>query len=278
MKTVAAVLLVVPLVIGALERLAIPSVALEHPVWTERSPGSETAVDHGAWAAFLESYRAVDGEGVARVDYGAVTPADRAALDGYIAALEAVEVPALAADEQLAFWINLYNAVTVRTVLDAYPVASIRDIGGGLFGSGPWADEAVTVMGRTLSLNDIEHGIIRAVWDEPRIHYAVNCAAIGCPNLAAEPFAGEALDARLAEAERAFVNDPRGVRLEGRDLVLSKIFFWFREDWAPDEAALLNALRPVATGRTGEALAGRQSVARYDYDWALNDQATASGG
>jgi len=270
-KITAALVLVVPLVIGALERLGVPSVELENPIWQERSEGSALIVDHGAWGGFLDRYRSVDGAGVARVDYGAVTEADRAALDGYIEAMGAVDVPGLAASEQLAFWINLYNAATVDLILEHHPVASIQDIGGGLFGTGPWDREVATVMGRPLTLNQIEHGIIRAVWDEPRIHYAVNCAAVGCPNLGDEPFTGRALEGQLAAAERAFVNDPRGVTLDGDTLVLSKIFFWFQEDWASDEAGLLDAIRPVATGAAAEALAGRRSVGHYDYDWALND-------
>ncbi len=267
-----AILALMPFILGALERAAIPDVELEHPVWRERDGASSETVDHGAWDAFLARYRSVDAAGVARVDYAAVTPEDDAALDAYLAALQATDTRRLAGPEQLAYWINLYNAATVDLVLAHYPVESIREIEGGLFDTGPWDEEVATVLDRPLSLNDIEHRIIRAVWDEPRIHYAVNCAAVGCPDLAPEAYRGERLEDQLAAAERAYVNDPRGVRLEDGDLVLSKIWFWFREDFGPDEAAVLARLRGVAEGRAAEALAGRDSVDTYAYDWALNDR------
>ncbi len=261
-----------PLVLGAFERLAAPDADLLDPVWAEHAPaGAGGAVDHRPWAAFLARYRREGADGVARLAYGEVSAADRAALAAYIARLAAVDPRGLSRETALAYWINLYNAATVDLVLAHYPVGSIREIGAGLFEDGPWEREAVRVLGRPLSLDDIEHGIIRPVFAEPRIHYAVNCAAIGCPDLAAEPYKGARIAAQLAAAEREFVNDPRGVRLEGGELVLSKIWLWFREDFAEDEAALLDGLRRVADGRAAAALAGRAEVDRYDYDWALAD-------
>jgi len=265
------VLGLVPAVLGTLERLGLPRVELEHQVWTSRNDASTAVIDHGAWDRFLAAYAAEDEAGVVRVAYGAVTPEDRAALADYIAGLAAVDLPAYAGPEQLAYWINLYNALTVMTVIEAYPVESIREIGGGLLGSGPWGEERVRVMGRPLSLDDIEHRIIRPVWREPRIHYAVNCAAVGCPDLGLSAYTGAGLDAELDAAERAYVNDPRGVRIEARELVLSKIWFWFQEDFGPSEGAVMERIRPLAEGRAAEALAGRTAPARYDYDWALND-------
>lgn len=258
--------------IGALERLALPSVELEAPVWAEHAAGSEVRVDHDAWDLFLSAYVAPDGAGIHRVAYGAVTAADRAALKGYIGRLETTDPRRLDRPEQLAYWINLYNAVTVDLVLGAYPVDTIREIEGGLFDTGPWGEKVVEILGRPLSLDDIEHRIIRAVWDEPRIHYAVNCAAVGCPNLMPRAWRADTLEADFAAAERAFVGDPRGVRLEGGELVLSRIYFWFREDFGEDEAAILDGLRRVATGRAAAALRGRTAVDRYEYDWSLNER------
>ena len=259
----------VPAVLGGLERLAAPSSELIDPVWTERDPASDRVVDHSALDAFLAEYRR-DGS-PARIDYGAVTQADAATLDGYIGDLGAVDPRTLAADEQLAYWLNLYNAATLALVLDHYPVDSIRDIGSGLFEDGPWDREVVEVLGRPLTLNEIEHGIVRPVYGEPRIHYAVNCAAVDCPGIAPTAWRGAGLDARLAAAERAFVNDPRGVRVEDGELVLNKIWLWFREDFAATEAGLLDRLREVAEGRTATALEGREAPDGYAYDWSLND-------
>lgn len=271
MRLAALVILVMPGVLGALERLGAPNARLIDPVWRERAPAAETTVDHASWGEFLARYLTVRENDANRVDYAAVTPADRAALGGYIARLEGIDPATLSGPVQLAYWINLYNAATVALVLEHHPVASIREIGSGLFEEGPWSRDVVTVKGRALSLNDIEHGIIRPLWPgEPRIHYAVNCAAVGCPDLVPMPYRGARIEAQLAAAERAFVDDPRGVRRAEGGLVLSKIWLWYREDFAETEAALLTRLRRVATGRAAEALASAEAVERYAYDWALN--------
>jgi hypothetical protein len=270
MQALVAVLLVVPMLLDGLARLGVPQVALEHPQWERSDPSSTRTVEQAPWATFLDRYRSVGPDGVARLAYGSVTPQDRAGLDAHIAALSRVETARLAPPEQRAYWINLYNAATVAVVLDAYPIDSIRDI-GGLFSAGPWDRVVAEVEGRPLTLNQIEHGILRAVHPDPRIHYALNCAAVSCPNLAAEPWRAADLDARLEEAERAYVNDPRGVRLEGDRLVLSSIWVWFREDFAQDEAGVLARLAPLAEGRAAAALEARTEADAHAYNWALND-------
>ncbi|MEM7669123.1 MAG: DUF547 domain-containing protein, partial [Pseudomonadota bacterium] len=225
---------------------------------------------HSAWDRFLSAYLSADSAGVHRVDYAAVSLADRELVVSYIDSLEAVDPATLDRPEQLAFWINLYNAQTVALILENYPVDSIRDISSGLFSLGPWDQEAVTISGRTLSLNDIEHGIVRPVYQDARIHYALNCAAVSCPNLATKAFSGKRLDADLTSAEKAYVNDPRGVRLDGEKLVLSSIYNWFRDDFGQTEADIIVRLRKHATGRTADALNGRSEVDEFEYDWALN--------
>lgn len=253
-----------------LSRLFAPKSSLENEIWLTHSAGSDTVVDHSAWNGFLSTYLSTDAAGVNLVAYGAVSAADRAGLDGYLAALQSVDPAELNRAEQLAFWINLYNAVTVDLILDHYPVESIRDIGSGLLDTGPWDRKLVTVKGRELSLNDIEHGIIRPVFNEPRIHYAVNCAAIACPNLAARAWQGASLETDLTAAERSYVNDPRGVRIEGGKVILSSIYNWFRDDFGASEADVLTRLAKVAEGGLAAELTGRRTVDDYAYDWALN--------
>ncbi|MEO1092966.1 MAG: DUF547 domain-containing protein [Pseudomonadota bacterium] len=252
-----------------LERWAAPASRLVDAHWTQSGSGS--SVDHGPWAAFLQRFVTADDAGVNRVRYDQVGPADRAALDAYIADLAATDVTALARAEQLALWINLYNALTVRTVLDHPGVDSIREITFGRSGaSGPWGEPLVTVEDRDLSLDDIEHGIIRPVFDEPRIHYAVNCAAVGCPNLQMTPFTAAGLDDQLDQAARSYVNDPRGVALTvGGDVELSSIYNWFRADFGGSETAVLGHLQAFAEPGLRERLAGA-SIDSYTYDWALN--------
>ncbi len=255
---------------AGLERLFAPGAELENEIWLEHQPGATLKVDHAPWDALLAAHLEPGADGINRFDYAGITAPERAALAAYLAALQDVDPTTLDRDEQLAFWINLYNAQTVATVLAHYPVGSIREIRLGIFANGPWDADMVTVLGRTLSLNDIEHGIVRPVYQDPRIHYALNCAALGCPNLGPRAYRGATLDAALAAAEAAYVNNPRGVRLEEQRLILSSIYNWFREDFGDSEAEVLDRLRTIATGATATALAGRTQVDLYDYSWRLN--------
>ena len=174
---------VVLCVFGALGVHAAPEAKLWER-WTAYDAASSETVDHSLWAGFLSMYVVNADDGVNKIAYGDVSDAQHAKLKRYIALLSQSSVSRLAKAEQLAFWINLYNALTVDVVLDHYPVESILDIGisPGLFASGPWGKKLVAVEGEALSLDDIEHRILRPIWRDPRIHYAVNCASIGCPN------------------------------------------------------------------------------------------------
>lgn len=235
---------------------------------------SEARVDHSAWGRFLQTYVDASGEdGVNRVRYGAVTEEDRKALDGYIKALSAGDPTALGRDEAFAYWANLYNALTVRLILDHYPVDSIRDIKPSPFSIGPWKMAAVIILGEELSLDDIEHGILRAAWKDPRTHYAVNCASIGCPNLQEEPFSGETLGAALDRAARDYINHPRGAEFDARgQLALSSIYKWFREDFGRTDRQVIEHLAKYAEPALAEKLREKQTIDRYRYDWSLNDR------
>jgi len=250
--------------------------AFDFPALAGADNASEATVDNAAWNVFLGRYLLRSPDGVVLVDYGAVSPADRAALNGYVAMLEATDPTALSSDEQLAYWLNFYNALTVKVILDNYPLASIRDIKDGPFDfKGPWNNKRVTVNGAALSLDDIEHEIIRRLYAEPRIHYGVNCASIGCPNLQPTAFAGATLDEALTQAARAFVNHPRGVSVDDGRVTVSSIFVWFREDFGDADAAVLNHIRQYADPDLVAALEGRARIDGHDYDWTLNDAAAA---
>jgi len=162
-------------------------------------------------------------------------------------------------------------------VLENYPTASIRDIKDGPLSIGPWNRPLAVVAEQTLTLNDIEHRIIRPTFDEPRIHYALNCAAVGCPNLMDRAWRAETLEHDLAEAEHAYVNDPRGVRFDERGrLTLSKIYIWFREDFGPDEQAVIAHIAEAVNPDLRAQLQRAGRVNSYEYDWALNDAAAGS--
>lgn len=247
-----------------------PKSELIDSYWLQSNPASRTIVDHEPWAAFLSKYVAPGADGINRVRYGAAknTP-DHQALKAYLATLQAVDPAALTRDAQMAYWINLYNAITVDLVLDAYPVRSIKSVRGGLFNTGPWDVRVATVVGRRLMLNDIEHGILRPIWRDPRIHYAVNCASIGCPNLAARPYEAHNLEAMLDAAARDYVNHPRGVRMTMAGLRASSIYRWYSVDFGGSDQGLRAHLsqyaEPALQGRLGGRFVG------YDYDWSLND-------
>lgn len=230
----------------------------------------------GSFDALLARYVAADADGVNRVAYGAwkAAPADRAALDTVVTTLAQERPSRMPRAAQFAYWANLYNALTLQEVLRHYPVASIRDIksrGVLDFGAliGPWKTQLVTVEGRRLSLDDIEHGVMRPTFRDPRVHYAVNCASIGCPNLQRRAFRAETLDAQLDAAARSFINHPRAVRVENGRLRLSSIYDWFRADFG-DFAALRTHLSRYANPDLRQAILAATGVAGYGYDWQLN--------
>ncbi|MEE4186586.1 MAG: DUF547 domain-containing protein [Gammaproteobacteria bacterium] len=252
--------------------LALSGEAAQPEAWSSHDADSAATVDHSVWQTLLDTYLlAPHSSGINRFRYGAVSAADRERLRDYIAGLAAVDPRRLNRAEQQAYWINLYNAVTVGLVVDNYPVASIRRVKGGLLRTGPWDEPVVTVLDVTLSLNDIEHGILRPVYRDPRIHYAINCASLGCPNLAPRAYTGTTLDADLDAAARGFVNAPRGVLLTSSVLRLSAIYDWFAADFGPDQAGLLRHLQRYADPQLAAQLADFSGAVEYAYDWALND-------
>ena len=274
-RLVAGLVLVLGMMAQAPDTVAAPK-AESWPRWRAHDPGSTQRVDHAKWDQFLNRYLKSGDDGINRVAYGRVTASGRATLGRYLSALAGVPVRRLARPQQLALWINLYNALTVKTVLDHYPVASIRGIGisPGWFAIGPWGAKLVTIGGVALSLDDIEHRILRPIWRDPRIHYAVSCAAVGCPNLAARAFTAGNAEAMLDKAARAYVNHPRGVRLDGTRLRLSSLYRWYRDDFGGDDAGVIAHLRRYAAPALAKALGGVTAVTDQGYDWSLNDAAT----
>ncbi|MGF1463569.1 MAG: DUF547 domain-containing protein [Maricaulaceae bacterium] len=257
-----------------LAKLFVPSVKVFDERFLEF--GSNTGVDNSAFNAFLETYTALDADGVRRVDYGAVTDADSAALSAYVDALEAVKVTDLSRDEALAHWMNLYNAGTIEVLLDNYPVDSIRDIRPNLFSIGPWDIKLFTVEGVEMSLNDIEHGVVRPVFQDQRVHYGLNCAAFSCPNLGGEAFEGDQVFEQLNANAKAYVNSARGATVDDRGRVTaSKIYQWFISDFGGDEAGVLTELRQWAEPELKAQLDAVDDIKDFDYDWTLNDAAKA---
>ena len=240
------------------------------PLWDAAPARQATdlpAIDHSLWQALLTRYMSTGPDGINRIDYPGLARQGRAELDRYLAQLQEIDPRQHRRPEQMAYWINLYNALTVRVVLANPGRTSIRRMGQGLFSFGPWDDEVATVAGQALTLNDIEHRILRPIWRDARIHFAVNCASLGCPDLSANAYTASNLEQLLNDAQARYINHPRGVRLS-TSLQLSSIFKWYREDFAPDEAALLRYL--ATHHEAGTRLAAFQGRISYNYDWSLN--------
>jgi len=209
-------------------------------------------------------------DGINFFAYGKVTPADHAALKSYIASLEAQGADGLNEAEIKAYWFNVYNAKTIDVILESYPLKSIRSLGS--FNRGPWDKKLLNVKGKgEMSLNDVEHGTLREMYKEPRIHYAVNCASYGCPNLKATIWTAEKLEADLEAAAVAYVNHPRGVRVEGDKVIASSIFDWYKGDFGTSDENLLNHFRKYAKDDLAAQLAGKTKISKFEYNWDLNE-------
>lgn len=237
--------------------------------WIPHDESNRTEVSHQAWQNILDKYLHADhSSGVNLFNYSAVESADRKALEDYLDALQAIDPRTLSRNEQLAYWINFYNALTAQVVLKKYPIETIRSIRYLSSPFGPWDKNLVKVQGVKLSLNDIEHGILRPIWQDPRIHFAVNCASIGCPNLVDKVFTAANSDELMNAAAKDFINHSRGVEIKGDTLVLSSIFDWYRSDFGNNESELLDYLSEFFEGDVSR-LKGIREL-EYQYDWSLN--------
>jgi Protein of unknown function, DUF547 len=235
------------------------------------------------YAELLAKYVSASPDGVNRVAYGKwkVTQPDCDKLGEVINAMVAQKPSAMPRNDAFAYWANLYNAVTLKVILDAYPVKSIRDIkstGTSLLDfksfTGPWRTKRVVVEGNELSLDDIENSVLRPLFKDPRGHYSINCASVGCPNLRQKPWIGQTLDADLDDAARTYINNPRGVSV-GRDgaVTVSSIYSWFDDDFGGNKAGVLAHLRKYASADLAAKLKDKTTF-NHSYDWALNEAGT----
>ncbi len=240
--------------------------------FSKSAASTANPVDHSSWDRLLKTYVKPDASGLNRVAYARWKASGRAALQTYLTMLQGVAVGELSRAEQYAFWVNLYNAQTIAVILERYPVRSIKDIdlGGSFFGGGPWSARLMRVEGTDLTLDDVEHRILRPLWRDPRTHYAVNCASVGCPNLARQAFTAANTAGLLEAGASAFIDHPRGVAVKDGAITASKIYDWFSEDFGDEKALKAHWLRYAAPEKRQEIEAAT-AIAGYDYDWTLND-------
>ena len=240
--------------------------------WSAHDSGSTSSIDHGEWNSLLEHYVVPGSDGINRFSYQQLLDSseDRQRLTDYLIEMSQVEIRRFNRDQQRAYWINLYNALTVDVVLLEYPVYTIRDIKSGLFSSGPWGRNLIVVENEKLTLDDIEHRILRPIWQDPRIHYAVNCASIGCPNLQPEAFTSANTESLLDRGAVEYVNHPRGAQVTGGKLQVSSIYDWFEADFGDSESGVIEHLRQYARPELLAALDGIDEIDNDDYDWMIN--------
>lgn len=213
-------------------------------------------LSHAAWNTLLKKY--VDRAG--NVDYGNFK-SDAAALDSYLKYLaENVPMDGAPKNERLAYYINLYNAATVKLILDHYPVKSIKDI------RSPWDKEWVEVGDEKLSLGHIEHKILRKM-NEPRIHFAINCASYSCPKLMNDAFIAAKMESQLEEATQGFIQDTMRNRISAGELGLSNIFKWYKRDFT-ESGSLIDYIKPY----TEVSIHEDADIDYLNYDWSLNEK------
>ena len=221
-----------------------------------------------AYEALLMRRISKGAAGLNLFDYaGTKSSGDDKIIRDYIAFLSKQNPDAMPPAVAVAYWANLYNAETLRLIIDNYPLKSIRKIGGLL---GPWKKNTLVVNGKDTSLDHIEHGILRKQYPSPYIHYMVNCASIGCPNLSNRLWRAETLEADQIAAANDYINSPRGVAIRGNKLELSSIFKWFKEDFG-GTAGVLPHIRKHARPELAAAIDNGARIGGYEYDWSLNE-------
>ncbi|TGD82267.1 DUF547 domain-containing protein [Hymenobacter wooponensis] len=257
-----------PLFLGALA--AVAAFTSPEPASAPTSAPAATAptaVDHSGYDRLLKKY--VNEKGL--VNYKGLK-ANQKEFNQYLQLLS--KNPPAASwskQEQMAYWINAYNAYTIRLILDHYPVQSIKDIGSKIkipFVTTPWAAKFFTIGGAKMSLDEIEHGTLRKKYNDPRIHFALVCASISCPRLRNEAYTAEQLDRQLDDQGRDFLNNPGKNKVGKNEAQLSKYFDWYKGDWTDNGQSVASWVNKYSTTKMDP----NAKVTYLDYNWNLNAQ------
>lgn len=242
------------------------------PLWEVNNPRSKATISHQKWQHFLDKHVVSNEEGINLIDYNHLSSEDIQGLKHYIDQMAAIDIDIYNRQEQLAYWVNLYNALTVYTVATHFPVGSIQEINisPGLFSIGPWGANLVTVNKVSLSLDDIHNRIIRPVWNDARTHYAVNNGSIGAPNLSKTAFRGDLLEEQLNNAASCYINSLRGAQVIEGKLIISKIYDWFEEDFGGTKMAVIKHFLQFAEEPLKSQLKHTNTIDSYVYNWHLN--------
>lgn len=266
-------LILIAVVLSMTTSLALGAIASPWDHWRAHDSASLKTIDHSLWETILLNFIRAGSDGVHRVAYRRMHEGDRKTLDDYLNELSETRITSYRRDEQMAYWINLYNALTVDLVLEHYPISSLRkleaDTDRGVLG--PWDRKLIKVEGIALSLNDIEKRILKPIWQDLRIQYALSCAAIGCPNLQPVPYAGTILDKQLSNVTMAYVNDKRCITIEGNKLVVSSLYRWNLTDFGSTDQDVIHHLMAYAKPDLAMSLQKFDRIHGDGFDWRLND-------
>ena len=220
-------------------------------------------IDNSIYALLLEKHVTEN-----RVNYDGFKK-DEKLLDEYLIILSKTDAKSLFGNKRFAFYINVYNAFTIKLVLTKFPgINSIKEIGG--FFSNPWNKKFILLQGITVSLDHIEHDILRPEFKDPRVHFAINCASKSCPPLLNQPFESNILDSQLDYQTKKFINDTKNIFVKGDTLFISKIFKWFKKDFSGNPIIFI---KQYASSDLKETLTQRKekiTLKYLDYDWSLN--------
>jgi hypothetical protein len=223
-------------------------------------PGNSKPVSHELWNTFLKKYVTSDGH----VNYQAIIK-NKTELNKYMTLLKNSHPnDKWTENERKAYWINAYNAFTIKLIIDNYPIKSIKDISGAL--KSPWDINFITIENQIYSLADIEHKILRKEFNDPRIHFAINCASVSCPRLLNEAFLAENLDQQLNKTAEGFVNDSSRNKISAGSAEVSSIFNWFSEDFTK-KGTIVDFLNLYSKIK----IKAKTKVKYLDYNWNLNE-------
>jgi hypothetical protein len=248
--------------------------------WQVSNEKSTQKIDHARWQIILDKYLVESSTKNAKstnnnrlFNYKKISDNDKNKLSDYLHYLQSIDPRQYGKNEQFAYWVNLYNALTIDIVLKNYPVRSIKEVGDGY--SGPWNTKYLLIADQKLSLNNIEHEILRAIWQDSRIHYVINCASISCPDLLPQVLQADALEEQLNRAAKEYINHTRAISFEDNTIKLSSIFQWFSADFGQTQQDLLKHFMLYAQPDLKEKLIefSNNTSANYqfDYNWKLNE-------
>lgn len=246
------------------------------PKWEVNNPLSKQVISHHQWQEFLHQHVLTNEEQINLIDYQKLKKSDLNLLKEYLKTMAQIDIDKYNRAEQLAYWINVYNALTVQTVAHYYPVSTIQEINTspGLFSVGPWGANIISIKDTPLSLDDINNRIIRPIWNDSRTHYALNNSTIGAPNLSKQAYQGTTLEQQLNHAASTYINSLRGVQVIEGKLIISKLYDWYEEDFGGTKQDVITHLLQFAKEPLLSQLKHTNTIDSYVYNWHINCPAT----